>query len=385
MSNNHQRVKEDGPEYRSVMMGPSANHSMLRSLSPSVKKLGHPQTTSPSSCSGRQSLTESDTPSRRWELKELPKLPADHMLVRPNVYVGDASPQLVADRICNTLRMLAISADYKALEGENALLAETQNGAKFAVRLFGQNNMAVVEIQRQAGCSFEFRDAAKAILRSAKGLQHRAAPGRRFTIPSTLPKRSHEVHQKCIQDDFRIAYRMLSSGKSDAQALALESMEKMTKSCVTKDAAAKKVLGDCLKQLLSVLDTYSADQSISQEESCQSYNLRQKVFAVLANSCEAIGKPELAAILSTDDNDLKTRSFLCILLSSLREAPLKPHDAFQAVRCLRYLLISKEVEIAMIEMSAIEVISSARAAGSNCHGALESESRKLMTQLQNVC
>merc|ERR1712072_530203 len=138
--------------------------------------MGYPQTSSSSSCSGRKTLTGSETSSRRWELKELSELPADHMLARPNVYVEDPNPQLVADRICNTLKMLSISIDCKAFEGENALLAETQNGAKFAVRLFRQNNMTVVEIQRQAGCSFDFRDAAKAILRSAKGLQHRAVP-----------------------------------------------------------------------------------------------------------------------------------------------------------------------------------------------------------------
>ena len=250
--------------------------------------------------------------------------------------------------------------------------------------------MIVVEVQRQSGCSFEFRDAAKNILRSAKGLQtqQRSVPARRFSIPPTLPKRSREVHQKCIRDDFQIAYSMLHSKKSDAQVLALESMEKMTKTCKAKDVAAKSVLGnyDCLKQLLLLLDTYNTtDQSISEMEPSHSSILRRKILTVLANSCEAISKADLADILSTNDSDLKTRSFLSLLLSSLEEASIRPHDAFQAVRCLRYLLVSKEVESVMIEMSAMEVISSACNAGFNCHEALEQESNKLMAQLQNVC
>jgi len=271
---------------------------------------------------------------------------------------------------------------------QNALLAETHHGVKFAIRLFSHNTTIIVEVQRQTGCSFEFRDVAKTIFSSAKGFQQqRSIPARRFSIPPTLPKRSREMQQKCIRDDFRIAYSMLHSKKSDAQVLALDSMEKMTKSCEAKEVAAKSVLGnnDCLKQLLLLLDTYSTDRSISELESSHSSILRRKVLAVLANSCEAISKTDLADILSTNDNDLKTRSFLSLLLSSLQEASIRPHDAFQAVRCLRYLLVSKEVESVMIEMSAMDVISSACSAGFNCHEALEKESNELMLQLQNVC
>merc|ERR1719191_1935124 len=94
--------------------------------------------------------------------------------------------------------------------------------------------------------------------------------------------------------------------------------------------------------------------------------LFRKVFAVLANSCGAIGEAALADLLSTggSGNALKSKPFLSLLLSFLREAPLMPHEAFQAVRCLRSLLVSsKEVELAMDEMSAIDVVSSACEAG----------------------
>ncbi|MGK3757271.1 MAG: hypothetical protein ACI8RD_009585 [Bacillariaceae sp.] len=257
--------------------------------------------------------------------------------------------------------------------------------------------MVVVEIQRASGCSFEFRDAAKVILRSAKtGLQQQhqqqkriVRPERRFTIPLTLPKRSRDDRQKCIQDDFKIACNMLRSNKSDMQVLALESMEHMTKkSCEFKDGAAKSILGNCdhLKQLLLLLcDTTTSTTTDPSQYSCL---LRRKVLAVLANSFEAISTVELAAILSTNDNDLiKTRSFLSSLLSSLQNASILPHDAYQAVRCLRYLLISKEVETAMIQMSVIDVISSACSNGCNFHEGLEQESNKLMMQLQQkfVC
>jgi hypothetical protein len=258
--------------------------------------------------------------------------------------------------------------------------------------------MVVVEIQRTSGCSFEFRDAAKVLLRSAKtGLYHQqqqkriVRPIRRFTIPLTLPKRSPDERQKCIKDDFKIAYNMLSSNKSDMQVLALESMEHMTKkSCDVKDITAKSILGNCdhLKQLLLLLDTCDTTNTTTDPTSQSSCLLRRMVLTVLANSFEAISTVELAAILSTNDNDLiKTRSFLSSLLSSLQNSSIMPHDAYQAVRCLRYLLISKEVETAMIEMSAIDVILSACSNGCNCHEGLEQESNKLMIQLQQkfVC
>ena len=279
---------------------------------------------------------------------------------------------------------------FLSLNKKNSLLVETQHGIKLLISLFGYNDMIVVEVRRQSGCSIQFRDAAKAILRSSKGLagkQQRSVPTRKFCIPPTLPRRTLKAHQECIRDNFQIAYTMLHSKKANAHLLALETMGKMTTSSEANDVAAKLVLSnyDCVKQMLFLLDFYK-DRSLPETKpSYHSTTMCRKVLEIVANSCEAISKTDLAGILSTNGQDLKTRSFISLLMYFLNEASARPHDAFQAARCVRSLLISEEVETLLVEMSAIDVISSAHSVGQSFHLELEQESNKLLGQLQNAC
>lgn len=384
---------EDGPEYRSVMIQSSASPSMRQSFLPFEKASVSPSIVE-SKCISKDEV-ESRRPlsasSYRWEQTELPSLPNDYNLVRTNVYVRDSSAQVVADRICNELKSSSITVNAKGCEEKNSLLAETTNGVKLVIALFAHDGMIVVEVRRRTGCSFQFRDAAKSILRSSKGLkkqqQQRPMPSRKFSLPPMLPKRSREAYHDCIRDDFRIALNMLQSEKVDAHLLALETMGKMTTISDSSDVAAKLVLenSDCVKQLLTLLDIYTKDRPNPENESCYRSTQCRRIMEVLANSCEAINNIDLATILSTNQHYLKTRAFLSLLLSSMDDASLRPHDAFHAARCMRRLLVSKEVESLLIEMSAIDVISSARSVGVQCHEQLEQESFKLMGQLQNVC
>mmetsp|Transcript_38778 Transcript_38778/g.43667 ORF Transcript_38778/g.43667 Transcript_38778/m.43667 type:complete len:318 (-) Transcript_38778:53-1006(-) len=309
--------------------------------------------------------------------------------------------------------------------------------------------MIVVEIQRTSGCTFAFRDAAKTILRSVSPTkQTRTGPGlakRRFTIPLSLPKRSKEDLQKCIQDDFQIAYQMISSPKYETQVLGLDSMEQLTRSAKkqhksgskedeVKNVVARSVLGrgsggavkdcdtdapicDCLKQLLLLLDTTAATPTNFQSSSSSSLLLRRKILTVLANSLEVLHSNNSTTCTNTmDTNDrsvilqtmMNTPSFVSVLLSTLQETtPLRPHTAFPAVRCLRYLLLlsssslkgeEEEVVIATmrkIHPDAIATVMSACSNGNDndegdCHHShhhhhhegLEHESKMLMAQLQ---
>jgi len=350
----------------------------------------------------------------------LKDVPSDYALVRTNVYIKNRNPQEVADLICDTLQLLSITpivdksnedTDEEPLfEGEeNILLAETQYGVKFAIRLFessekNPNNndqkMIVVEIKRTFGCSLEFRDAAKSILRAIKTDDNRnnnndqkkkKGPPSSFAIPSFLPKRSQEDRTKSIEEDVKIACRMISSNKTDAQILGLESMERLTtiakknKNINDDDiiAAARSVLGhcDCLCRLLLDDDdttTSKKNDSNGIEESNPSSSsslllVRRKVLTILANSLEAVSSAKDEV---TDDADgnmdrIQSRSFLALLLSCLQRddeddvlsssACLLPNDAYQAVRCLRYLLLKKEVVVVATllieEMNATDILS----------------------------
>jgi len=279
-----------------------------------------------------------------------------------------------------SLHACVVSLFFRYQLQKNVLRAETQDCVKFAVRLLKDNGMVVVEVQRMAGCSFGFREASRAVLRSAKGMQP-MAPKKRFTIPSALPQRSLEVRQTCVRDDFEIAYNMLKSDRSDSLVLALESLEQMTKPCACEavDVAAKSVLSpDCLKQLVALLEIDGDDM-----ESHWASSVRRKVLAVLANACAAVSSEDLADILSSGEH-LTARSFLALLVTSLTDAAKRPHDAYHAVRCLQSLLICKEVETAILEMSLVDVIESAHDVGCSSHDALQQESHKLMAQLQKL-
>merc|ERR1712241_637540 len=191
---------------------------------------------------------------------------------------------------------------------------------------------------------------------------------------------------KSIEEDVKIACRMISSNKTDAQILGLESMERLTtiakknKNINDDDiiAAARSVMGhcDCLcRLLLDGNDTTTSKKNDSNgiEESNPSSLLlvRRKVLTILANSLEAVSSTKDEV---TDDKDgnmdrIQSRSFLALLLSCLQRddedatsssACLLPNDAYQAVRCLRYLLLKKEKVVATVlieEMNATDVLS----------------------------
>ena len=249
--------------------------------------------------------------------------------------------------------------------------------------------MIVVEIQRTSGCTFAFRDAAKTIVRSAaaNANANKQTPGlakRRFTIPVSLPKRSKEDLHQCIQDDFQIAYQMISSPKYETQVLGLDSMEQLTRCAKkqntsgsnadeVKNVVARSVLldrgsrggavtdcdddndtpsCDCLKQLLRLLDTTTT--TTTTPTSCQAstscFLLCRKILTVLANSLEALNNDNNNnnSTTTTDNTErmvilhtmMKTPSFVAVLLSTVQETtPRRSHNAFQAVRCVRYLLL----------------------------------------------
>jgi len=413
-------IEEDVPEYRSVMIGSSSTMTAPPLPSRPFSSMMKPSKQFPKplrlASSSPASSPSKSTAARRhqWTLQELKEVPSDYTLVRTNVYIKNRNPQEVADLICDTLQVLSITpivdksnedTDEEPLfEGEeNILLAETQYGVKFAIRLFessekNPNNndqkMIVVEIKRTFGCSLEFRDAAKSILRAIKTDDNRnnnndqkkkKGPPSSFAIPSFLPKRSQEDRTKSIEEDVRIACRMISSNKTDEQILGLESMERLTTIAKNKNIndddiiAARSVLGhcDCLCRLLlddnDTTATKTNDSNGIEDSNPSSSSslllVRRKVLTILANSLEAVSSAKDEV---TDDADgnmdrIQSRSFLVLLLSCLQRddeddasssACLLPNDAYQAVRCLRYLLRKEVVATVLIEeMNATDILS----------------------------
>ena len=87
---------------------------LFRCKNPAINNKERVIVPSPSSSSSTSTSTStSPSPHHQWIIRELHELPSDYVLVRTNVYVkkedGRLQPQLVADRICQTLKALSIT------------------------------------------------------------------------------------------------------------------------------------------------------------------------------------------------------------------------------------------------------------------------------------
>jgi hypothetical protein len=114
--NDEHRTREDGPEYRSVMIQPLRAPETRRLFSPLEKVNKSTTTFNHDYRNSEEKLTQLPSSNYRWEVEELEDLPVDYVLVRTNVYVKDSSAQLVATRISDALKSLSITIDLKGVE-----------------------------------------------------------------------------------------------------------------------------------------------------------------------------------------------------------------------------------------------------------------------------
>lgn len=237
----------------------------------------------------------------------------------------------------------------------------------------------VVEVQRQCGCSYQFREAARAVLRSAKGVTA-VPPKRSFPLPASIPRETPEQQQERAESGVQIALEQLCSKKLDSQLIGMESLEHIARS----GSVSKKVLeGSCLEKVLAAAQEDSANARSDMEEQHMAV-MKRRAMTVLANAlCSLAQAGELDNFLQCC-SELKSESFVCCLVDTLRDASKVPHEAAQAARCMQHLMAAKEVETILVEMSAIAVVSDACHSGA-CHSALlEQESKKLKLQLSSV-
>jgi hypothetical protein len=107
-----QVVTEDGPEYRSVqMMGPLTGPPMPRFVAsiappPPMKFSAKPSKTA---FQDDRKQIRSSSPTA-WKVVELTSLPTNYLLERTNVSVENTTPQVVADRIVDCLRLMSIAS-----------------------------------------------------------------------------------------------------------------------------------------------------------------------------------------------------------------------------------------------------------------------------------
>jgi hypothetical protein len=291
------------------MLAPSMAPPMPRSFSRAPPKPQRISSVEPISKS-----QQSAAPVQVWRVNEMVSLPAIYPLERTNVYVDNIAAQEVADRICECLRIESISATFDE-ENKNRLVAESKNCVKFSVLLFADQGKIVVEVQRQTGCSFLFHQAAKAILRSAKGIRTPPAQKRSFSIPGCVPKESPEQQQRCTEEGLEIAFSLLKKDRFDAHLLAMESLEQLTRASVCRAFAAHKVLcGQFSSTLVSLIESRESKQAeaVSEMEEKHFAIMHRHALTILANSLAAVqDSGELLGLLS-QSNGLCSHSLLSV-------------------------------------------------------------------------
>jgi len=366
-------VEEDVPQYRSVMItGPLSAPPMPRSFA----SMG-PAKMAPRSMQQSKPHTSQTT---IWNVAELPSMPAAYFLERTNVYVV-GNPQEIADRICDSLRMASIAAQCGE-DDKNLLNAETSDALRFAVRLFADQGKIVVEVQRKSGCSYQFREAARSVLRSAKGLKISAK--KKFSLPSCIPRQSPKDQQQRAEDGFRVALRQLNSNMRDSQLIGMESLEQLTRS-EYRSAASLKIFGECIDKILNAIQL-DADDASSDIEERHFTMMKRRSLTVLANALNSLSQAnELEGLLKAYSH-LTSNVFISTLVDTLADSANSPHEATQAAKCIQELMIDSEVKKQLIEMSTSSIVASACSSGACRSVLLEDEAKKLQQHLNSsVC
>jgi hypothetical protein len=267
---------------------------------------------------------------------------------------------------------------------QNRLVAESKDCVKFVVLLFADQGKIVVEIQRQTGCSFLFHQAAKAILRSAKGIRNPSTQTRRFIIPGCVPKDSPEQQQRCTEEGLEIAFNLLKKDRFDAHLLAMESLEQLTRASVCRSFAANKVLcGQFSSTLVSLIESRESKQAEAASEMEEEHFaiMHRHALTILANSLAAVQESgELLGLLS-QSSELCSQSLLSVLVSGLNASSRRPHDACQSALCIQSLMLCEEAKDRLMGLGAASAVSTACGEGACRNALLERESKKLRFQM----
>jgi hypothetical protein len=313
-----------------------------------------------------------------WVLEEVPTLPECHVLESTAVFVPNAPPSVISERISDVLRVRSIEAVYD--DDKAKVKCVTADGVDFRVRLYrgrGKfNHGIIVEVQRRFGTSLNFHQDAMAILSVAEGKTVPPPPpsfGRdtnsslplivsdseeddgndQATDGSSSLSMVEKMFQHPAHDTHSLGYQLLSS-LTDSSKVGV----KTARSVSAKLLEADNAVGS--KVLSLVLDKKGEDEL---------FKLRTAAMTVLANAMHAV-KGDLS------DTPLREQ-LLRVLIDELRNAKENPRLAVQAARCVEMLLHKNEQQDADI----YSALTKAKEVGAARHAGLEEQARKCLAKI----
>eukprot|EP00522_Entomoneis_paludosa_P018785 CAMPEP_0172440136 /NCGR_PEP_ID=MMETSP1065-20121228/881_1 /TAXON_ID=265537 /ORGANISM="Amphiprora paludosa, Strain CCMP125" /LENGTH=368 /DNA_ID=CAMNT_0013188919 /DNA_START=113 /DNA_END=1219 /DNA_ORIENTATION=+ len=368
MSNyERKQVVEDKPQMRSMQIMSAAPMPLMPRSAPIANKIA-PSRKAPQQVEGG------------WSVGPLSPLPPIYCLERTHLHVDDSAAN-VGDRIAECLRKESIAAVYH--KNENLVDAETEDNVQFSIRLFeGKNGSVLVEVQKASGCCYSYCQAAKAVLRAAKGIRT-PAKRRTFSIPPCVPKVSAEESEAATRDGLELAEQLLAKQQMDANLLAVESLVHLSKATENQCFTARCILsGQFQVKLLSLIDSFDSASGHDEIERDHLNMMKRHSLAILANCFAALERSGELVSLLQQQQELTSKGVVSALVSEVAAAGERPHDACQAANCLRTLLAaSEETKRKAADLNACEAISQARHTGVCRHAALEDACTQLRTLL----
>ncbi|CAB9529865.1 expressed unknown protein [Seminavis robusta] len=383
-------IKEERPEMRSVRIQPAAP-----SMAPPMPmpfggrtNLAHNKTQSPQSAPA----TTSGTVNKAWKISQLRPVPSFYRLERTHLKIADASVTEIAARIADCLREESV---YAVFDDDEAMVeAETHEAVTFTTRLFAGDGKVIVELQREAGCCFLFQQTARTVLRAAKGMKQANTKRRACTVPApTLPRKSsHEEEKESLESGLELAAGLLKKDRLDAHLLAMESLSHLSRSAECECLVAKAIVcGPLLETLVSLIECWSVgDMNAEEEEKGEMEEqhcatMHRLAIAVLANCLNILeAQGQLDSVLTDRREQLCAPSFLMALVTELRSADQRPHDASEAARCLQPLVrCCPECKPRLMECDGLSAAAAAHSAGAKSHATLEKECHLLKIEITN--
>lgn len=266
--------------------------------------------------------------------------------------------------------------------------AQTSENVRFTVRLWKKNaEQIIVEVQKIDGCCFLYCQAAKSILRAAKG-QTTAKPKRKFALPACVPRESDDVQKSNIQSGLEIASSMLKQNRLDSHMMAIDTLMHLSKSTQMPAFAAHCILcGEFRSTLLSLVECSrvsraQAEVALEDFERQQVAIMHRNALTIIANCVKALQESrELQQVLA-EQEDLSSVGFLAALVEDVSACEKRSHDACEAARCLQPLMCTSDaIRRKVLELGAADAVEAASREGACRHALLEGACAKLRCEL----
>lgn len=321
-----------------------------------------------------------------WKIGKLEHVPKIHVLERSHVSLSNIMAQEITRRISECFQKESIKANFDNAKGTAE--AETINHIRFIVSIFSSrcNKQIIVEVQRVLGCSYGFNTIAKVILNAAKGIKknqptNRASASQMYnTIPAiSIDRRKKE---KLSIESLEIASNMLQSNRYDTNQLAWDILLQLTSNSNNPKCPCDRSFVACIILSSSILQTLelliTKKTTVFTTKNQHSTKIRCHALTILA---DCLGATEKSITFEGNDFFCTDELFLS-LIEELKASSTNPHEAYQAARCLRSLLLSSVQIRRLVSMHNItDATKCAFAKGTISHAMLEKESKKLMILL----